>query len=329
MSAPVGKGMGGFEDTRLSSAAENARGYGAALVAAAKADPRIVCLGADLSQPTQSALFRDTLPGRFFMMGIQEANMVGAAGGFARAGDIPFCHSFCVFITRRVFDQVAMQVAYPNLPVKLVGFIPGLATELGVSHQATDDIALMRALPNMAVIEPAGPEQIGAVISAALAYDGPVYLRMSVTRDAPDESRPLQPFTLGKGEVIQEGGDVAILAIGKMIDEALKAVATLEERGVSVTVANMASIKPLDRDLVLKLANSHRALITAENHSVIGGLGAAVAETLAVNGVATRFGMVGVQDQWAEGGSLGYLLEQYGMSGRHIAERALTLLGQN
>ena len=323
------EGMGGFKDEKFyRQESLAARSYGRALLAAAKADARIVCLGADLTQPTETYLFRDQIPERFFMLGIQEANMVGVAGGMARAGDIPFAHSFCVFITRRVYDQIAMQAAYPKLPVKLVGFIPGLATELGVSHQAIDDIALMRALPNMAVIEPSGPEQIGAALTAALDYDGPVYLRLSIARGRPDETAPLVPLELGKGLVVRQGADVAILACGSMVAEALAAAETLARRGLSATVANMASLKPFDAALAERLAREHRALITAENHSIIGGLGAAVAESLALAGVATNFAMIGVRDTFAEGGTTPYLMEKYGLAARHIAERAEALCGR-
>ena len=325
--APIA-GMGGFKDAKFyRQETLGARSYGQALLAAAKADERIVCLGADLTQPTETYLFRDELPERFFMLGIQEANMVGVAGGMARAGDIPFAHSFCVFITRRVYDQIAMQAAYPKLPVKLVGFIPGLATELGVSHQAIDDIALMRALPNMAVIEPSGPEQIGAAFAAALDYDGPVYLRLSIARTKPDETAPLVPFELGKGLVAREGSDVALLACGSLVAQALAAAETLAGQGISATVANMASLKPFDTALVERLARQHPALITAENHSIIGGLGSAVAETLALAGVATRFAMIGVRDTFAEGGTTPYLMEKYGLTARHIVERAVALRG--
>ncbi|WP_313806539.1 transketolase C-terminal domain-containing protein [Sphingobium sp.] len=319
-------GLGGFADLRHWHETLNARSYGHALLAAARADERIVCLGADLSQPTQTHLFRDALPDRFFMLGIQEANMVGVAGGMARTGDIPFAHSFCVFITRRVFDQIAMQAAYPKLPVKLVGFMPGLTTELGVSHQAIDDIALMRSLPNMAVIEPAGPAQIGAAVAAALDYDGPVYLRLETSWAEPDESEPLMPLTLGKGQVLREGEDVAILASGLMVAQALQAANMLAEGGVSASVVNMASIKPLDRDLVIRLARSHKAMLTAENHSIVGGLGAAVAETLAIGGIGLSFAMIGIQDVFAEGASLDYLLDKHKMNASHIASKARQLL---
>ncbi|HEY2751928.1 transketolase family protein [Phenylobacterium sp.] len=314
MTLTIPDGMGGFRDIRYAEATAGARSYGKALLAAAEVDPRIVCLGADLSQPTQTTYFRDTLPERFFMVGIQEANMVGVAGGMARAGDIPFAHSFCVFITRRVYDQVAMQVAYPKLPVKLVGFIPGLTTELGVSHQAIDDIALMRALPNMAVIEPSGPEQVGAAVAAALAFDGPVYLRLSLSKGAPDETTPLQQFELGRGTIMREGADVAVVTSGAMVGHALEAAEMLERENLSATVVNMASIKPLDSALVARLARSHKMVVTYENHSTIGGLGSAVAEVIALSGSTPRFAMVGVNDVFAEGGSTPYLFGKYGLT---------------
>ena len=327
MTLTTSDGMGGFRDIRYAEATAGARSYGKALLAAAEVDPRIVCLGADLSQPTQTTFFRDAIPERFFMLGIQEANMVGVAGGMARAGDIPFAHSFCVFITRRVFDQVAMQVAYPKLPVKLVGFIPGLTTELGVSHQAIDDIALMRALPNMAVIEPSGPEQVGAAVAAALTYDGPVYLRLGLARGAPDEMTPLQDLELGRGAIVRDGADVAVFTSGAMVGHALEAAELLAGDSLTTTVVNMASIKPLDSDLVVRLARSHKVVLTYENHSTIGGLGSAVAEVIALSGLAPRFGMVGVNDVFAEGGSTPYLFGKYGLTARDLyrAAKALTI----
>jgi transketolase len=259
------------------------------------------------------------------MMGIQEANMVGAAGGMARAGDIPFCHSFCVFITRRVYDQIAMQVAYPKLPVKLVGFLPGLATELGVSHQAIDDVALMRSLPNMVVVEPRGPEQIGSAFAAALAHHGPVYLRLMTSSARPDEGKPLVPFTIGKADIARRGQDVAIIAAGIMVQQALDAADALTERGISATVVNMASLKPLDETFVAELAQTHKLIVTAENPSRIGGLGSAVAEVIALRGLRVGFGMIGVDDVFSKGAKLAYLLEKHGLTGKHIANTAEAL----
>jgi transketolase len=291
------------------------------LLAEALADDRIVCLGADLTQPTETHLFRDQLPKRFFMLGIQEANMVGVAAGLARTGHIAFAHSFCVFITRRAYDQVAMQAAYPRLNVKLVGFIPGLTTELGVSHQATDDIALMRALPNVAVIEPCGPEQVAAAVRASLDYDGPVYLRLQTTRGPANPIVPLASMQLGSGIVLREGTDAAIVACGIMVKEALTAADRLATKGISTTVVNMPSLKPIDAALVRRLASHHPVIVSAENHSVIGGLGAAIAETLAPGAYRCRFGMIGVQDTFAEGGSKAFLMQRYGLTAAHIVAK--------
>ena len=328
MTKTSAEGMGGFKDTRhVSPATLDARSYGRALLAAANDDERIVCLGSDLSQPTQTDLFRDQIPDRFFMMGIQEANMVGAAGGMARVGDIPFCHSFCVFITRRVYDQVAMQAAYPNLPVKLVGFLPGLATELGPSHQAIDDVALMRALPNMVVLEPQGPEQVGAAVAAALTYPGPVYLRLMVDRGKPKDDVPLVPLTIGQGLVLRRGRDIALIAAGIMVREAMRAAELLAEKGVSASVVNMACLKPIDGNLVREMAKTHRAILTIENHSKIGGLGSAVAEVLAESSLGVRFGMAAINDVFSEGASLNYLLAKHGLNAPSLCATAVGLLG--
>jgi transketolase len=328
MTKASAEGMGGFKDTRhVSSAALGARSYGRALLAAAREDERIVCLGADLSQPTQTDLFRDQIPDRFFMMGIQEANMVGAAGGMARAGDIPFCHSFCAFITRRVYDQVAMQVAYPNLPVKLVGFLPGLATELGPSHQAIDDVALMRALPNMVVLEPQGPEQVGAAVAAALNYPGPVYLRLMVDRSKTLDDTPLVPMDIGRGLTLRRGQDIALIAAGVMVREASLAADLLAERGISASVINMGCLKPIDDALVRQLGSTHRAILTIENHSKIGGLGAAVAEVIAENSLNVKFRMAAINDVFSDGASLRYLMERHGLNAASLCSTALNLLG--
>ena len=174
------------------------RSYGDALMEAAKADERIVALCADLVTPTETDQFRDELPERFHNVGIAEANMIGMAGGMARSGEIPFCHSFCAFITKRVLDQITMQAAYPNLPVKIVGFLPGVATILGVSHQAIEDVAIMRAIPNMAIFEPSGPEYHAAMVKLALEWDGPAYLRMKRPETTPDAFTP-QSLEIGKG----------------------------------------------------------------------------------------------------------------------------------
>ena len=208
------------------------RSYGDALMEAAKADERIVALCADLVTPTETDQFRDELPDRFHNVGIAEANMIGMAGGMARSGEIPFCHSFCAFITKRVLDQITMQAAYPNLPVKIVGFLPGVATILGVSHQAIEDVAIMRAIPNMAIFEPSGPEYHAAMVKLALEWDGPAYLRMKRPETTPDPFTP-QSIEIGRGLLRRDGGDVTIISAGLCVAEALKAADTLADGGIA------------------------------------------------------------------------------------------------
>ncbi|WP_102960460.1 transketolase family protein [Mangrovicella endophytica] len=303
--------------------------YGDALVVAARADERIMCLCADLAGATETDAFRDALPDRFVHTGIAEANMIGMAGGMARCGLVPFVHSFSVFATRRCYDQIAMQVAYPRLPVKIVGFLPGLTTLLGVSHQAIDDIALMRALPNMTVIEPEGPRQMRAAVEAALAVDGPVYLRMKRPDAGYHDDGEGSPLLPGQAEILREGTDGTIVACGLMVEAALEAATILEREGASVGVLNMATIKPLDRGTLLHMARRAPVIVTAENHSIVGGLGSAVAETLLEAGVSVGFARVGLADTFAEGGSTPYLLKKFGMTADDIAAKFRAAAGRS
>lgn len=305
-------------NARSSAAASAVKHYGEALLEAAKRDERIVCLTADLTLPTETDLFRDGIPERFHQVGIAEANMIGIAGGMARGGEIPFVHSFCVFATRRCYDQVAMQIAYPRANVKVVGVIPGLTTLLGVSHQAIDDMALMRALPNMVVIEPSGPAQVRAAVAAIAAYDGPVYLRLKRADGAEKAAEAASDFKIGEMRVLRWGTGGLIVACGMMVDIACDAADRLAGEGVDVTVVDMATIKPLDPALV-DLARKMPLIVTAENHSIIGGLGSAVAELLMENDVHVKFRRVGVRDTFAEGGTTSYLFEKYGLSAGALA----------
>lgn len=302
--------------------------YGEALVGLAAENDDIVCLCADLSPGTETDLFRDRFPERFVMTGIAEANMVGVASGMARMGDMPFVHSFSVFLTRRVYDQVSMQIAYPKTNVKLVGFLPGLTTLLGVSHQAIDDIALMRALPNMTVIEPSGPAQMAAAARASAAHDGPVYLRLLRASTALPADAELIDLEIGKAQLFRTGGDVAIFASGLMVDNALRAAETLEAEGIDASVVNVHTIKPLDAPMVCELAERCGAIVSAENHSIIGGLGDAISHALQTNNVHAAMTRVGVADTFAEGASTPYLFNKYGLDAEHIvaaAKRSLAL----
>lgn len=301
------------------------RSYGDALIDAARADPRIVALCADLVTPTETDRFRDELPDRFHNVGIAEANMIGIAGGMARSGEIPFCHSFCAFITKRVLDQITMQAAYPNLPVKIVGFLPGVATLLGVSHQAIEDVTIMRAIPNMAIFEPSGPEYHAAMVQLALDWDGPAYVRMKRPETTPPKFTP-QPLQIGKGVIRREGSDITLIAAGLCVTESLQAAQTLADSGIDARVVDMASLKPIDADLILESAAKTGAIVTVENHNVIGGLGSAVAEVLADEGVGLPFKRVGIQDQFCEGGTTPYLMDKFGLNAPAIVRAAKTVM---
>lgn len=295
------------------------RSYGDALVAAATNDTRIVCLSADLTPPTETDLFRDTFPERYHNIGIAEANMVGIAGGMARSGEIPFIHSFCAFVTKRCFDQITMQAAYPNLPVKIVGFLPGIATLLGVSHQANEDIAMMRAVPNMMVLEPSGPEYHAAAVQLALEHEGPVYLRMKRPEAPSNSAITQQPMHYAKGIVQRDGTDLTIIASGIEVTEAKLAAELLAAHNIDVRVVDMPTIKPIDTELILECAQTTGAIVTAENHNIIGGLGSAVAEVLTDAGIGLPFKRIGVQDQFCEGGTTAFLLKKYGLDSHEIS----------
>jgi transketolase len=228
----------------------------------------------------------------------------------ARSGDLPFVHTFSVFASRRAYDQIAMQVAYPRLNVKLIGFMPGLTTPGGVTHQAIEDLALMRALPNLTVIEPADAAQTRAAVAAIADFDGPVYLRLKRGEVPVLQDRP---FRIGPVELLRDGTDAVIFACGLMVTLALAAAEQLSNEGKSVAVVNVHTLKPLDSEAICEIAARTGAVVTAENHSVIGGLGSAVAQALLAAGVSCRGAQVGIADTFAEGASPGYLFAKYGL----------------
>ncbi|MEZ2299730.1 transketolase family protein [Variovorax sp. RCC_210] len=319
--------------TAATAASAIPRYYGETLLALARERRNIVCLSADLTASTETDLFRDTFPERFINPGIAEANMVGLAGGLARSGLQAWVHTFCVFATRRPFDQIAMQVAYPRTDVKIVGFLPGLSTILGVSHQAIDDIALMRALPNMTVIEPSGPAQVPAAVRAAADHKGPVYLRMLRAPAALPADTPWEPLELGRIQPLEglekgvgadvsvgKGGDALLIATGLMVEPARAAARALRAQGIAVAVANAHTLKPFDEAFVQAQARRHGLIVTVENHSIVGGLGSAVAEVLAEAGSGTRLLRLGVRDRFAQGASMPYLFERHGLTAEGIAD---------
>ncbi|HEY1720402.1 MAG TPA: transketolase C-terminal domain-containing protein [Magnetospirillaceae bacterium] len=297
--------------------------YGEALLKLARERKEIICLGADLTRQTETDIFRDNIGDRFINVGMAEANMIGIAGGLARAGHTVFVNTFGVFCTRRCYDQIAMAVAYPNVNVKIVGFMPGLSSPGGPSHQAIEDVSLMRALPNMTVVDPADAIEISQAVTAVADHPGPVYLRLK-RGEIPQIFEDDHRFEMKKAQLVAGNGrgEVCIVAAGMMIAAALAAARTLEDNGVSASVINAPVIKPLDAETVVSAAKQSRLVITAENHTVFGGLGSAVAEALAEAGVGVALRRVGIDDVFAESGSREYLFSRYGLSTQNILEQA-------
>ena len=306
------------------------RPYGRALVELARRRADVLCLSGDLTKQTEVDLFQAEFPERFIHGGMAEANMMSMAGALARCGFIPFVHTFGVFATRRPYDQIANAIAYPNLPVRVIGFMPGMSTPGGPSHQATDDVALMRALPHMTVVDVADAVETRQVAAAVVDVPGPVYVRLK-RGEIPvifDDSHALR---LGRASVVSAGTDVALFASGMMLAVALGAARVLGACGVSVSVINVPTIKPLDTATVLSAASaaSVRLVVTAENHSIIGGLGSAVAETLAEAGLGRPLRRVGLRDTFAEGSSdAPFLFKKYGLSTAMLVETIWSALGR-
>ncbi len=295
--------------------------YGKALVALGARNKDVVVLDADLSKSTKTAKFGETYPERFFQMGIAEQDLMSTAAGLATVGKIPFASTFAIFATGRAFEQIRNSIAYPHLNVKVAATHAGITVgEDGGSHQSIEDIALMRVLPGMTVIVPAdGPEAEQAVYAAA-EHDGPVYLRFG-RGGVPVIHGADYQFKIGKAEVLRDGGDVAIIACGVMVEAALAAADMLAAEGIAARVINMATVKPLDEGAVKAAATQVGAIVTAEEHSVIGGLGAAVAEYV-VGNCPVPVEMVGVQDVFGQSGNPAELLKEYGLTAADIVAAA-------
>jgi len=291
--------------------------YGKTLVELGKENPNIVVLDADLSKSTKTVDFAQAYPERFFNMGIAEQNLMGFAAGLAAAGKLPFASTFAVFATGRAFEQIRNSIAYPKLNVKIAATHAGITVgEDGASHQAIEDLALMRSLPNMTVLVPADAEETRQAVRAAAAHQGPVYIRLGRLA-VPTLFSPEYTFTLGKANILREGTDVAVIANGLMVGEALKAAAELSKRQVECTVVNCASLKPLDEETIIDVARKTGAVVTAEEHNIIGGLGSAVAEVLAEN-YPVPLRRVGIKDTFGESGRPDELLVKYGLTAQDI-----------
>lgn len=294
----------------------------------AKDRPEVVVLSADLTNSCEVGKWRDTYPGRFFSMGMAEQNMLGFAGGLAREGFEPWLHTFCVFLYRRPLDQLQMSVAYPALPVRLVGFLPGIMTPGGVTHQAIEDIAVLRAVPNMTILEVGDATEAETIFDVAHSIAGPVYIRAlrgEVSRIFPQE----EPFVFNKARVLSEGRDITLLTSGIMTEEALRAVPLLQEKGVQIHHLHISTLKPFTDPQVLDaLKKSSSGVITMENHTVVGGLGSAVAEVMAENGIGSRLIRIGIPDTYAHGASQKYLMKELGLDAIALVSSVEKLLGK-
>lgn len=279
----------------------------------------IVVLDADLAGATKTAMFKKACPERFFDMGIAEGDMMGTAAGLAVSGKIPFASTFAIFAAGRGFEQIRNSICYPNINVKIAATHAGVTVgEDGGSHQAIEDISLMRSLPNMVVLNPADAVEARQMVLAAAEYVGPMYLRFgrAATPVIHDDS---YKFELGKGEVVKEGKDVSIIATGIMVAKALEAAETLKAEGIDAEVINISTIKPLDNELVLASAKKTGKVVTAEEHSIIGGLGSAVCELLAEEH-PVKVTRIGVKDCFGQSGTPAALLEHYGLTAADIVK---------
>ncbi len=296
--------------------------YGKALVELGKENPNIVVLDADLAVSTKTALFAKAYPERFFDMGVAEQDMISTAAGLAACGKIVFASTFAVFGSGRAWDQVRMSIAYTRLNVKVVVTHGGITTgEDGASHQANEDIAIMRVIPNMTVIVPADGVETVKVIREAAKFYGPAYIRLSRVKSGIIYADENYAYKIGKGVVMRQGDSATIIACGLMVEKALAAAEELQKENINCRVVNMHTIKPIDKDLIIKCAQETGAIVTAEEHSIIGGLGGAVAEVLGENCPVPQ-ARVGIKDMFGESGAPDELLVKYGLTASDIAAAA-------
>lgn len=295
--------------------------YGEALAELGDKYDNLYVFDADLAAATKTGIFKKKFPDRFFDCGIAESNMMGVAAGMAATGKIPFASTFAMFAAGRAFEQVRNTIGYPHLNVKIGATHAGISVgEDGASHQCCEDFALMRSIPGMVVICPADDIEARQAVKAAYKYEGPVYLRFGRLAVPVFHSEDYK-FEIGKGEVIKEGSDVSIIANGLMVNEAIEAGKALEAKGINAEIINIATIKPLDEELVIKSAKKTGRVITVEEHNIIGGLGEAVCACLSEN-CPTPVKRIGINDEFGHSGPAVELLKQFGLSAEHIAEVA-------
>lgn len=294
--------------------------YGEALKELAEEYKELVVLDADLAAATKTGIFKKAYPDRFFDCGIAEANMMGVAAGLAACGKIPFASTFAMFAAGRAYEIVRNSIGYPHLNVKIGATHAGISVgEDGATHQCCEDIALMRTIPGMTIINPCDDVEAKAAVKAALDFNGPVYMRFGRLAAPVINDRDTYKFELGKGVVLKDGGDVTIVASGLMVNEAMEAAKALEADGISARVVNIHTIKPLDKELICKCAKKTGLIVTAEEHSVIGGLGSAVADAV-TECCPVPVVKIGVNDEYGHSGPAVELLKEFGLSAENIAK---------
>ena len=299
--------------------------YGQALADLGREHPDVVVLTADLASATKTSVFQKEFPDRHFDVGIAEANMISLAAGMAESGLVPFVSSFAMFAAGRGWEQIRNSIGYPHLNVKIAATHGGISVgEDGASHQCCEDFALMRVIPGMSVLCPCDDREARAAVEAAYAHPGPVYLRFSRAA-APDVHKDGYTLTIGKGEILRDGSDVALVATGLMVSRALEAAERLQAHGIQARVLNFCTIKPLDEALLLQAAQDCGAVVTCEEHSVLGGLGEAVTGYLS-SVCPVPVARVGVQDVFGTSGKADALMDVYGLTAEHIAQEALRVL---
>ena len=302
--------------------------FGHALVALARRRPDVVGLTADLAKYTDIDLFAAEFPERYFQVGMAEQNLVGVAAGLARVGYVPFLTSYCTFLTRRAYDFIAIALAEGHLNAKVIAALPGLTTSYGSTHQGIEDLALMRAVPGLVVLDLCDATDIEQAVAAIAEHEGPVYARILRGR----VKRVLDPktyqFEIGKAKRLRAGKDVLLVSTGVMTDRALQAADLLEQDGIAAGILHVPTVKPLDAATIVEATRDAGALVTLENHTLIGGLGAAVTDLLYMEGVVVPTAKLGLPDVFVECGSVPFLTHKYGLTVDHVVEAAKEVAGR-
>ncbi|MDE1991153.1 MAG: transketolase [Rhizobiaceae bacterium] len=302
------------------------RPYAKAFETFASARPEVLCLSADLTSSCEVDGFRDRHGDQFLSLGMAEQNMLSFAGGLAMQGFRPFIHTFSVFLYRRPYDQLINSIAYSNRKVRMMGFLPGITTPGGITHQAIEDISVMRAIPNMTVLETGDATEVESVLEVADSIDGPVYVRV-LRGEVPRLFST--PFEFNRLRTLSEGDDILVVTSGVCTEEALRAAGPLKERGIGVHHLHASTLKPFDRDGLLKAVRGKKGVVTLENHTINGGLGSLVAEILAEEGIGVRLRRLGLEDTFAHGASKPYLMKKYGLDAGALTRAIGKLIGRD